>query len=122
VVDPDLSDRRMTVNEKRWRDIGQGSFVKWETPGQEIEGTWHGTKPGKFGDLGIIETMEGRVSFPLHTTLAQDLQLVKEGGEVRVRYLGKRKTKDGAREYKHFQVSIAGDGLAIDDDEKPVPF
>lgn len=27
-------------NLKRWRQIGQGQFRKWETPGDELEGAW----------------------------------------------------------------------------------
>ena len=37
---------------KRWRQIGQGQFHKWETPGEEFEGTWRGIHDGRFGPLG----------------------------------------------------------------------
>ena len=111
-------------SEKRWRELGQGQFFKWETAGQEVEGTWQGTKPGKFGDLGIVETSEGRMTFPLHTTLARDMQLVKDGADVKIVYLGKKKTKDGARDFKAFKVFITSE--ADVDVEQPdaddVPF
>ena len=41
---------------KRWRQIGQGQFHKWETPGEEFEGTWRGMHDGRFGPLGTLET------------------------------------------------------------------
>jgi hypothetical protein len=50
---------------KRWRQVGQGQFQKWETPGQELEGTWQGMHEGRFGALGTLETTDGRLTFPL---------------------------------------------------------
>ena len=64
---------------KRWRQIGQGQFHKWETPGDEFEGTWRGMHDGRFGPLGTLETLEGLVTFPLHAALLERLKLVREG-------------------------------------------
>ena len=67
---------------KRWRQIGQGQFHKWETPGEEFEGTWRGIHDGRFGPLGTLETPEGLITFPLHAALLERLKLVREGAEV----------------------------------------
>src|SRR2546425_5624326 len=67
---------------KRWRQIGQGQFHKWETPGEEFEGMWRGMHDGRFGPLGTLETPEGLVTFPLHAALLERLKLVREGAEV----------------------------------------
>ena len=56
---------------KRWRQIGQGQFHKWETPGDELEGVWQGTHDGRYGPLGTLETPAGLVTFPLHTALVE---------------------------------------------------
>ena len=59
---------------KRWRQIGQGEFHKWETPGDELEGVWHGAHDGRYGPLGTLETQAGLMTFPLHTALMERLK------------------------------------------------
>jgi hypothetical protein len=93
---------------KRWRQVGQGQFRKWETPGEELEGTWQGQHEGLFGPLGTLETAEGRITFPLHTALLERLKLVREGSEVLIRYTGKQTSKAG-RLFKAFDVYVAGE-------------
>ena len=93
---------------KRWRQIGQGQFHKWETPGDELEGVWMGPHDGRYGPLGTLETPAGLVSFPLHTALFERLKRVREGGDVLIRYTGKQTSKAG-RVFKHFEVYVAGD-------------
>ena len=96
---------------KRWRQIGQGQFHKWETPGEEFEGMWRGMHDGRFGPLGTLETPEGLVTFPLHAALLERLKLVREGAEVLIHYTGKQTSKAG-RVFKAFEVFVAGeDGL-----------
>jgi hypothetical protein len=93
---------------KRWRQIGQGQFHKWETPGEEFEGKWRGMHDGRFGPLGTLETAEGLVTFPLHAALLERLKLVGEGAEVLIRYTGKQTSKAG-RVFKAFEVFVAGE-------------
>src|SRR6266404_7379831 len=62
---------------KRWRQVGQGQFQKWETPGQELEGTWQGMHEGRFGALGTLEAAEGRLTFPLPVALRDRLAQVR---------------------------------------------
>jgi hypothetical protein len=64
---------------KRWRQVGQGQFHKWETPGQELEGTWRGMHDGRFGALGTLEAVEGRLTFPLPVALRDRLAQVRLG-------------------------------------------
>ncbi len=93
---------------KRWRQIGQGQFHKWETPGDELEGVWQGAHDGRYGPVGTLNTREGLVTFPLHTALLERLKRVREGGEVLIRYTGKQTSKAG-RVFKSFEVFVAGD-------------
>jgi hypothetical protein len=96
---------------KRWRQVGQGRFHKWETPGDEFEGTWRGMHDGRFGPLGTLETSEGLITFPLHAALQERLKLVREGAQVLIRYTGKQTSKAG-RIFKAFEVFVASeDGL-----------
>lgn len=95
------------ANLKRWKEVGGGDFLKWTTKGQSLEGIWRGTKPGKFGDLGSIETAEGTTVFPMHAVLAMRFAQIKEGAEVRVEYLGKATNPKTDREYKDFFVGVA---------------
>jgi|FLYL01.1.fsa_nt_gi hypothetical protein len=109
---------------KRWVQVGQGQFMKWSEKGQEIEGVWRGQKDGQYGPLGIVDTPDGRVSFPLHTALLQRVEAVKIGAEIRIVYRGKEKTKDGRKEFKAFDVFVAStedivEPAAAPDDEVP---
>src|SRR2546428_5782848 len=52
---------------KKWRQIGQGQFHKWETPGDELEGMWQGPNDGPTGPPGTGEPRKGPGPFPLHT-------------------------------------------------------
>ena len=98
---------------KRWRQIGQGQFHKWETPGEEFEGMWRGMHDGRFGPLGTLETPEGLVTFPLHAALLERLKLVREGAEVLIRY-------KAGRIFKAFEVFVAGEDALKDTAELPL--
>jgi len=104
---------------KRWRQVGQGQFHKWETPGDAFEGTWRGMHDGRFGPLGTLETPDGLVTFPLHAALLERLKLVREGAEVLIRYTGKQTSKAG-RVFKAFEVFVAGDAALRDTPELPL--
>jgi hypothetical protein len=93
---------------KRWRQIGQGEFHKWDTPGDELEGLWRGPHDGRYGPLGTVETASGLVTFPLHAALIERLKRVREGAEVLIRYTGRQTSKAG-RVFKAFEVYVAGD-------------
>ena len=105
---------------KRWRQIGQGQFHKWETPGEVFEGTWRGMHDGRFGPLGTLETPEGLLTFPLHAALLERLKLVREGAEVLIRYTGKQTSKAG-RVFKAFEVFVAGEDALVDQGDLQTP-
>ena len=92
---------------KRWRQIGQGQFHKWETPGDELEGAWQGSHEGRYGLLGTLETTAGLLTFPLHAALVQRLQHVRIGADVLIRYTGPQTSKAG-RLFKGFEVFVSG--------------
>ena len=98
---------------KRWRQIGQGQFHKWETPGEELEGAWLGSHEGRYGLLGTLETTAGLLTFPLHAALVQRLQQVRIGADVLIRYTGPQTSKAG-RLFKGFEVFVAGQDDVID--------
>ena len=91
---------------RRWRQVGQGQFQKWETPGQEIEGTWQGSHEGRFGTLGTLDTSDGRFTFPLPLALRDRLAQVHTGTLVLVRYTGLQ-TSNAGRIFKGFEVFVA---------------
>jgi len=111
---------------RRWRQIGQGQFHKWETPGDELEGRWHGPHDGRYGPLGTVETGQGLVTFPLHAALFDRLKRVQEGRDVLIRYTGKQTSTSG-RVFKAFEVYVAGDDALLQseaarhDGESPSP-
>jgi hypothetical protein len=91
---------------KRWRQIGQGQFQNWETPGQELEGTWHGVHDGRFGPLGTLETGERRLTFPLPVALRDRLAQIHPGALILIRYTGLQ-TSNAGRTFKGFEVFVA---------------
>jgi hypothetical protein len=101
------------TNLRRWRQIGQGAFHKWETPGDELEGRWNGPHDGRYGPLGTVETSKGLVTFPLHAALGDRLKHVQEGEQVLIRYTGKQ-TSNAGRVFKAFEVYVAGDDPLVD--------
>ena len=93
---------------KRWVKRGfDGTLMKWEEEGQEIEGIWRGTRTGRFGDLGTVETTGGRETFPIHTALAFLIEGLKDGDEVKIIYTGKIKNPGTGREFKSFELFVA---------------
>jgi len=98
---------------KRWRQIGQGQFHKWETPGDELEGAWQGSHEGRYGPLGTLETSDGLITFPLHAALLERLRRVRVGADVLLRYTGPQTSKAG-RLFKGFEVFVSGDEAVID--------
>ena len=101
------------TNLRRWRQIGQGQFHKWEDPGDELEGRWHGPHDGRYGPLGTVETPRGLVTFPLHAALLDRLKRVREGADVLIRYTGKQTSKAG-RVFKAFEVFVTGDDAMVE--------
>ncbi len=99
---------------KRWRQIGQGQFHKWETLGDELEGAWQGSHEGRFGPLGSLETPAGLLTFPLHAALLERLKKVRIGADVRIRYTGPQTSKLG-RLFKGFEVFVSGHDDVVDD-------
>ena len=107
---------------KRWRQVGHGQFQKWETPGQELEGTWQGMHEGRFGALGMLETGDGRITFPLPVALRDRLAQVRGGALVLVRYTGLQ-TSNAGRTFKGFDVFVAEqEGWSEPTTPMPLPF
>jgi len=78
-----------------WRQIGQGQFHKWETPGDALEGAWQGSHEGPVWTARAVETVAGILTFPLHAALVQRLQHVRIGADVLIRYTGPQTSKQG---------------------------
>lgn len=98
---------------KRWRQIGQGQFHKWESPGDELEGAWQGSHEGRYGPLGSLDTPAGLLTFPLHAALLERLRHVRIGAEVLIRYTGPQTSKAG-RLFKSFEVFVSGNDDVVD--------
>ncbi len=98
---------------KRWRQVGQGQFHKWDTPGDELEGAWQGSHEGRYGPLGSLQTPVGLLTFPLHAALLERLRHVRIGMEVLIRYTGPQTSKAG-RLFKGFEVFVSGHDDVVD--------
>lgn len=93
----------------RGKSAGQRApITKWEEQGQVAEGEWRGTRPGKYGDLGIVLGEDGaEVVFPMHTVLVNKLASIRVGAGISILYKGKAEGKSGTS-YKDFDVFTEG--------------
>lgn len=108
---------------RRYRSLGGGDeFYKFTEVGQVLEGIWRGTKTGKFGENGVVETPDGvRHVFTLSAML-KDLLKVPEGVWVKITFLGMRQSKAG-NPYRHFQTLVdADDPGSSEESSSEVPF
>ena len=94
-------------NLKRYRQLGGGEFYKFTEVGQTLEGTWQGTRAGKFGENGTVDTPTGIHIFSLNAAL-KDLIGVPKGTGVKIVYMGKETAKNG-NEFKAYKVFVEED-------------
>ena len=105
----------------RWRRIkSNAKFMKWDEPGQAIEGTFKGLHEGTYGQLGTIQTADGEIQFAVLTALAC-LEGVQDGQMVRIEYLGEETSKAG-RQFKAFAVDVLDEETAPAEAQEKVPF
>lgn len=105
-------------SQKRWKQLSGGSFFKFQTKGDSLEGVWQGTEQGKFGENGIVEVDGTPQKFTMNAAL-KDLIRVPKGTEVQITYTGKQLSKAGV-EFKAFEILVE-DGAEVAADED-VPF
>lgn len=102
----------------RYQPIGGiGKFIKWEVPGETVEGVWRGLSGGKYGagSVGTVDTDEGTVQFSMTTVLGDRLKDVRVGREIYIEYAGKGRSSKGV-EFKTFTV-----GVVPEDGDPPAP-
>ena len=105
---------------KRWRRVSQGQFHRWETPGGAFQGIWRGIRDGRFGPLGVLDTDQGLVAFPLPAALRVRLVQVHPGSLVLVRYTGLQTSTSG-RIFKAFDVFVANQATWDETAPRPLP-
>lgn len=101
------SDPNKDRSDAEWQRVSKPptAYLKWNSPGQALEGVWLGTVPGKFGPQGQMDVQGKLVVFPLHTVLARELEGVAPGTPVKIEYLGLEMGKAG-RQYKAFSIFV----------------
>jgi hypothetical protein len=82
--------------------------VKWAQleAGHVIEGTYHGSRAGKFGPLADIETVDGPLTLPVPTALGRQLARVKVGASVAIQYDGLKHNAQTKFDYHSFRVFV----------------
>lgn len=96
----------------RWKPLSNTNtrITKFEVRGHEVMGLWVGTRDGKFGPLGVVQTDDGEeIIFPLHTMLKSQLEDVNPGTLIRIVYKGYETSTKSGQQYKNFEVFIADD-------------
>src|SRR5262249_44310436 len=84
-------------------------FLKWSQidPGHVIEGTFLGTREGKYGLLADLETRDGALTLPLPGVLERQLSRVKVGAVVTIQYDGLQHSPKTDRDYHSFTTFVA---------------
>ena len=102
-----------------WKKREPGNFFKFETPGDELAGTWLGVVPGRFGDNGQIRVRDGEVKVFSLTAALADLRNEAPGTRLRIVFTGMEPSAHG-HQYKSFETYDF-----VDEHEEhpdPVPF
>ena len=79
-----------------------GPITKWKETGQVVEGLYSAKRSGKYGLLYQI----GETTVPGTTALNGKMNAVRIGDQVRVTYLGRKRSESGV-EYQNFKVEVA---------------
>jgi len=90
-----------------WLGGYRGKFVKWSSVAKDTEysGIFGGLREGPYGCLTDLETAEGPLTFPVPTVLERQLQRVRRGAEVTIRYDGMMSNGKTGRDFHAFNVS-----------------
>ena len=134
------SKKEETQQEEEWQDAkgGLGQVVRWNekaTSKKQEENTVYvgmivkGLYAKKLENVGenestmyVIDTEEhGRLAVWEMTVLADDMEVVPVGSEIRIECLGEQKPKKGGRAYVSFDVKFRPAPMqsASTDDEDP---
>ena len=85
-----------------WTEIGGDYRFHNFDEKAELTGTWNGTRPGKYGKLGIVESDGETVAFSL-TKVLEDLEHVPVGTAIKIVYTGWAEGQKGGK-YKSFKM------------------
>jgi hypothetical protein len=102
-----------------WKQIGgnKSGYTTFTTPGDSVAGTFCGTRMGQYGNLVVMKTGQGEITFPLYSALSSRLEDVPEGAAIKVIYNGEQVAKKSGRTFKAFTVYQDVDV----DDTDPIP-
>lgn len=75
-----------------YEDLGGGTFLKWETIGQSVRGTFIGLEPGKFGQNVKLATEDGVVIFGRTRSMVA-VDALHPGDDVSFEFTGTRPSK-----------------------------
>src|SRR2546422_490541 len=104
------------TSQKRWKRLSGGTFFKFATKGDCLEGIWKGTQDGKFGENGVVEVDGEPKIFSMNAAL-KDLIRVPKGTAVSITYTGKQMSK-GGNEFKAFDILVE-DGVEVAEEDAP---
>lgn len=109
-----MSDKfDILLEDEGWEELNEAQLFDkfWDPePGDEIVGFYKGTREvqGKYGtnDVMIVETEDLVYAVNMNDVLKDCIEYIKKGDGIYIKYLGMKRTKDGLREYKNYQVKI----------------
>lgn len=100
----------MAKENKEWKNAKQKSFLKFEKDGDYIEGKYIDIEEStKFPEsyLVTIKLLSGEVSGVFVSKMVKNLieeNNIAIGQEIKITFLGKKKTQDGKTEYNNYKL------------------
>jgi hypothetical protein len=89
--------------------LHDGGFISWKEKGQKLEGTFAGWRKGEYGELAVLQTINGKVAVATPTTLRSALQGVSVGTRIEIIYRGedaaKKKGQSGLKRFEVFALT-----------------
>jgi hypothetical protein len=85
--------------------LHDGGFIVWDEKGKKLEGVFAGYRTGTYGELAVLQTVQGKVAVATPTVLKSALQGVSIGTRIEITYKGEdAPKKKGQSGLKRFEV------------------
>lgn len=97
------------MTEKEYKEATSGNVVKFENPGDSLEGIYLGYDvSSQYNESYCVRIKDGdELKAVFVSGIVIDLiktNKITEGMNMKIEYLGKQKTQDGKREYNNYKV------------------
>jgi hypothetical protein len=88
--------------------LHDGGFLTWDEKGKRVEGVFAGFRNGQYGELVVLQTVNGKVALATPSILKSALQGVTIGTQIEIIYKGedapKKKGQSGLKRFEVYAI------------------